>query len=247
MIFSRIALFISHLIGNALLLWLGYRWLGMDESDRPHLLWSVAIVVALVGGTLWLHGMAFAQFSGLRYFRAAARAVRNLMPLFTLALLGIAIYAVLLWTASVYHYPAYVIGSWLTMTLHKPVPSKSVENVFHAVLLFLEWIVVPSLLFPMAAAVTARGWRGLRIQRRSGHTWLYWIATGVLLFCAIWVPVKLFFWVPEIKTFSGQMISFALRVGAGYLLFVFGLLILDFLTSAGNPRDTQLSTAESPY
>ena len=48
-----------HLAGNALLLWLGYYWLGLGESRAATLAWSAAIALVIVAGACWLHGAAF--------------------------------------------------------------------------------------------------------------------------------------------------------------------------------------------
>ena len=57
-------LVIAHLVGNALLLYVGYRWLGMSESDGPHLLASISALLLFVFGALWLHGTALLNSPG---------------------------------------------------------------------------------------------------------------------------------------------------------------------------------------
>jgi len=52
-----------HLAGNALLLWLGYIWLGMGESRSGALVESLAMAVLLVCLTCWLYGASFASVS----------------------------------------------------------------------------------------------------------------------------------------------------------------------------------------
>src|SRR5438552_2499740 len=39
---------VIHLVGNGLLLWLGYYWLGIGESRASALIWSAAVLVAVV-------------------------------------------------------------------------------------------------------------------------------------------------------------------------------------------------------
>src|SRR5262249_35011990 len=53
-----------HLIGNALLLWLGYYWLGLAESRASTLAWSAAVALLILAGACWLHGSAFASVHG---------------------------------------------------------------------------------------------------------------------------------------------------------------------------------------
>ncbi len=90
---SALPLAILHLVGNALILWLGYYWLGLPESDGAHLAWSALVVLAFVLSALWLHGIGFAVFhreAGFTFVSAARRVSANLMPLLVLALIAIA-------------------------------------------------------------------------------------------------------------------------------------------------------------
>jgi putative effector of murein hydrolase LrgA (UPF0299 family) len=51
----------THLIGNALLLWLVYYWLGLGEARASAVAWSAAVALIVVAGASWLHGAAFAR------------------------------------------------------------------------------------------------------------------------------------------------------------------------------------------
>ena len=87
---SALPLWLLHLIGNALLLWFGYYWLGVSESDMAHLLWSALIIVIGVGAALWIHGTAlvfFDRYEQPSFARALRTAGRNLLPLFAVVLI----------------------------------------------------------------------------------------------------------------------------------------------------------------
>lgn len=247
---STTNLAVVHLIGNALLLYLGYRWLGMSESDGLHLLGSIVVFLIFVFGALWLHGTAFAHFDGTAnrsFSRAALRTLRHLAPLFVLGVLAAVIYGMLGWWHDSLQHNAFVIGSYTTMKLRKPVPPSSVERWFHAFIWILRWVVVPVILLPLAAGAAADGWRGIRWRSLvPGRRILYWIEVCALLLCAIWVPLRLVHWIPPLSGFNGQFASLAVRLGTGYLLFVAALLSLEFFTSSGRPRATQIRTASAP-
>ena len=49
-------LILLHLGANALLLWLGYEWLGVGESTRLRLLFSALEALAILALFCWLHG-----------------------------------------------------------------------------------------------------------------------------------------------------------------------------------------------
>src|SRR6185437_1486561 len=74
--------------------------------------------------------------------RASARPLRHLLPLFVLALAAAVIYGLLAWWHDSFQHNAFVIGSYTTMKLRKPVPPSSVERGFHALIWILRWIVV---------------------------------------------------------------------------------------------------------
>lgn len=247
---STSTLGIVHLIGNALLIYLGYRWLGMGESDGPHLLASVAVLLLFVLGALWLHGTAFAHFDrsvNASFGQAAARTLRHLLPLFVLVVAAGVIYGLLAWWHDSFQHNAFVIGSYSTMKLRKPVAPSSVERWFHAFIWILRWIAVPLMLLPLTAGAAVDGWAGIRWRSLvQSRRIVYWIEVCALLLCAIWIPLKLIHWIPQVNSFNGQFASLALRMGLGYLLFVAALLSLEFFTSAGRPRVTQVSTASAP-
>lgn len=80
-------LVLAHLAGNALLLWLGYYWLGLGESRAAAVAWSAAVALFIVAGACWLHGSAYA-----RSFRIA---LRNLPWTVIVAGLALTAYALL--------------------------------------------------------------------------------------------------------------------------------------------------------
>jgi hypothetical protein len=240
---SHAALGLTHVIGNALLLWFGYAWLGMSEANGLHLAGSAAVLLLFGLGALWLHGTALAFFAQTPKtgFAAAARiALRRLPSLFALAIVVVLLYILLSYCYGAFDHSAFVIGSWLTMTLRKPVPPGRVLDCYHALIWILRWIVVPALALPVAARLVSN--TTPRLYRR----WRYWLAAGALLLLAVWVPLKLLDWIPKVQGFGAEAASFVVRIGAGYLLFVAALLALEFLTSAGKPRASQPNTAVSP-
>ncbi len=126
-----------------------------------------------------------------------------------------------------------MIASYATMKLRKPVRPAGVLRAFHALIWILRWFVVPIIIFPLAAGAATLGWRGLGLNFFRRSKWLLYAAeVCALLLCAIWIPLKLVAWVPEIPRFSLQMASFLARIAFGYLLFVAALLSIEFLTSS---------------
>lgn len=247
---SRILLGALHLVGNALLLLLGYYWLGLGESDAAHLALSAAVIVFFALAAIWLHGTAMVLFrrdENLTFAAAAQRTLRHLLPLFILVLVVLLIYVALWRVYYSFGHEAFNIGSYTTMKLRRPVAPNNVLKVFQGFIWFIRWFVVPVLAFPLASEIANEGWSGFRFAafKRSKKI-LFWLEAGVLTVAAVHLPVHLFLWVPTVSSFSLEVVSVIARLGLGYLLFTGCFLALEFLTSSGNPRSTQVSTAVSP-
>lgn len=247
---SAVPLILLHLIGNALLLWFGYYWLGVNESDTAHLFWSVLVLLTSMGAALWIHGTALVFFDRneqLGLAHAMKTAGRNLLPLLMVALLAAVIYGLLAYLYDKFEHNAFLIGSYATMHTRKPVAPAKVLRWYHVFIWILRWLVIPAFLFPLTAAVARSGWSGFRLRSlRRSRNLLYWIEVCLLLLLAIAVPLRLINWVPAFSPFTMQMLSLLSRMGLGYLLFVVALLAIEFLTSGGKPRFNQPNTVPSP-
>lgn len=247
---SRIAIAVSHLIGNALLLFLGYYWLGLGESDALHLAFSAAVVLLFFLGAVWLHGTALVLFKpdeNTRFGAAARRALRNLAPLAVLCVIVLLIYMALSHFYDSFGHKAFQLGSYTTMKLRRPVEPPKVLSAFHGFIWILRWLVVPFLALPIAAAVADLGWKGFSLSAlKRSRKLLFWIQAGVLCLLAIYLPLHLFYWIPQVSSFALETVSVVLRFTLGYFLFTGGLLALEFVTSAGSPRSTQVNTVVSP-
>lgn len=222
----------AHLVGNALLLWLGYYWLGLGETRAATLAWSALVALLLLSLECWLQGATFAYFSDRQRFP-----LRRLPLLMAAVILILAVYWALARWSDYSSWPAFKTASYLTMTLRKPVKPAAVLGVFNVALWLVRWTIVPVLALPIVCGIASR---------RPRRKWWHWIATPVLLVCALWLPLKLMGWTPQAGSFGMQMFSFVVRLLIAYLLFVGAWLVLAFLTSGGSPRATQSSTLASP-
>ena len=237
-----------HLFANALILWLGYYWLGIGESRTSTLAWSALVLIVFAAFVCCAYGAALVYFrdDGGQVANSWRTAVRNLLPLILAAIAVVLIYW-LLERWSVYSSrPAFRIASWLTLTLRTPVRPAAIASIFNVVLWVVRWTALPVALLPVASAVAAVGWQGFRKSSFGVREWLYWIEVPLLLVCLIRLPLWLFYWVPAADGFGMQAASFTVRIFAAYLLFGVSWLVLAFVTSRGKPRPAQSSTADSP-
>ncbi len=238
-----------HAVTNALLLWLGYYWLGLGEGRASTLGWSAFVALVAMLLLCWTYGSALVFFrdnAGRRTGVAWRAALRNLPPLAIAALAVAAVYYLLARWADYSPTPTARVASYLTLTFRKPVKPASILRAFNIVLWLVRWVILPVLLLPMLSEIAGRGWRGFRAFGAFTRKWLFWIEAPLLLLCALALPLKLVTWVPEVGGFGWQSASFVLRAGAAYLFFVTAWLLLAFITSAGKPRFTQDKTAVSP-
>jgi hypothetical protein len=248
MIQSLRLLAMVHFIANAVLLGLGYYWLGLGEARASTLAWSAFVAVAIVCLACWAYASALIYFGQTRHCAVDSwlTALRNLFPLAIAAVAVAVIYYLLARWAAYSPGPASQLASWLTLKLRKPVKPAAVLRYFNVVLWVVRWVIVPVLLLPMLSAIASHGWRGFSGVGALARKWLYWIEAPLLLLCTLALPLKLLGWVPQFSGFGVETLSFFLRAATAYLLFVTAWLALAFVTSGGTPRFTQAKTVDSP-
>jgi hypothetical protein len=209
-----------HLTADAVLLYLSYVWLGVGESSGLRLVGSAAFALLVLALACWLHGGTFVFFrapeGGMQ--AAFAAAAKRIPLLLVAAIVVIALYGLLAMAAVWSAQPAFRLASWLTLTLRTPVKPPVVARVFLAVFWVVRWVVLPVLLVPLASAIAAEGWRGLRrVSWRAPRR--YWLAVPVLLLAGLMLPFVLLRWVPAVNGFGLELASFVVRMLAAYLLF----------------------------
>jgi len=237
-----------HLVGNALLLGLGYYWLGVGEANTSNLVLSFAVILFFLGGAAWLHGMSLAYFRDPRPVGVHAMLLgplRRIAPLFVLLILAVALSFSLRNWQPLGSSQSTMVASYFTMTLQTPVRPASVQQVFDATWWLIQWVLLPILILPLASGVATHGWSGFREFGIKLKSWSYWILVPSLLLCAAWVPPRLITWKPATGSFGVEMTSLMARTGLAYLLFVAACLLLAFVTSRGRPSLSQSSTVAS--
>ncbi len=237
----------AHLLGNALVLWLGYLWLSVAESDTAHLFGSALLILLLVCLAAWLHATALIFFRRQAVppfsLRDCAKvALQHLPAILLLFLLALLLYWGLNVTNAHLENPAFQLASWLTLTLRKPVAPSSVLAVFHGITWLLRWFLLPALIAPVAAAVSIGGFQQFRFAIVKPQLWRSLKIFAALL-GALWLPARLLHWIPAMPSFSAEMASFLLRGSIAYLLFAGCLLLLERITASGTPNFTQRSNS----
>jgi hypothetical protein len=223
--------FVFHLVADALLLWLGYLWLGVAESTRALLLFSALSALGILAVACWFHGATMVFFRkrdepeiGIKdAFRIA---LRHLPGLLAAVVLVLALYGLLAWAAAASGQPAFRLASWLTLKLRTAVKPTTVARIFLGGFWIVRWVVLPVALLPMASGIAARGWRGFgEFTWRRG--WRRWLELPLLLVAGLLLPFVLLSWVPAVSSFTLEVISFSVRALVAYLLFVGALWTLE--------------------
>jgi hypothetical protein len=223
--------FVLHLVADALLLWLGYLWLGVAESTRALLLFSALAALGILALACWFHGatMVFFRKGGgpeIGIKDAFRTALGHLPALVAAAILVLALYGLLAWAATASGQPAFRMASWLTLKLRTAVRPTAVARIFLGGFWIVRWVVLPVALLPMASGIAARGWRGAgEFTWRRG--WRYWLEVPLLLVAGLVLPFVLLSWVPTVSSFTLEVVSFSLRGLVAYLLLVGALWTLE--------------------
>ncbi len=235
---------------NLMLLALVYLWLGIRDARVSQLLATAILGVLIAFIALWLRASAFAYF--------AAGQPPALTPVFRETLCRVAPFAVLVivflfvwWALNSIQAPLHRAAQWtasaLTFRSRKPIRPATVAVVFSWLLWLVEWVIVPILTLPIAAAVANRGWSGLKGgDARRSRNWRFWFEYLIVIAGGFCLPYRLIHYAPTLHNTAAEILSFFVRFGLAYFLLITGLLALAFLSSGGRPRSTQPVTAVSP-
>jgi hypothetical protein len=214
-------LWLMQLIGNALVLWLGFMWLGIGDSGAGQLAETVSFGLLIAAPWLWLQNATFAYFADREAGIAAAfrKGLRTLA-----AFAGIVIaFVVVVWALGLLAGPlargGQATASWLTFHLRKPAKPAWFVRGYLALLWGVRWIVVPVIFLPLLA-----GYRKL-----AGR--VFWLEYLIALVLGFWVPSLLMSWVPHLTGSVTQVMSFMLRFGVAYLLMITSWIAVSFFSA----------------
>ena len=203
-----IRVFLIDAVGHLALFALGYYWLGLPTSSTGNVILSVALVVLMMALVAYL--IAFA-------FNRDARASVGRIPAL-LIWLGVsgAVWAAFAYLLSFTPAVDLWINSALTFATRIPM---QLPSIIRGVLLIGLLMVALRILLPVAVRVAASGSEGLRDWRPVSLSFGYIGAALAWLLIGLWIPWQLFWWIPTITSFAGQMASFVLRAGVAFALF----------------------------
>jgi hypothetical protein len=217
-------LWLIQAVGNLLLFWCAFTWLGLRDSKTTQLVETALFGLLIAIPWLWLQDGTFAYCGdpsqGLwTAFRKGART----LAIFT----GVVIvFALLFWGLGKLEGPLTTAGqrtaSWLTFHLRKPIKPDTWVKVYLALLWSVRWIVLPVLVLPAAAGAAINGARGMWRRPRVVFCLQY---LGALLL-GIYLPTVLMHWHPKLTETTAQVISFALRFGLAYILIITAWLLV---------------------
>ena len=196
-------------VGSVLLFAVAYYWLGLPSASAGHL--AISAILALAGAMLaaYLIALAFNRQLGA----AGSRTPVMLLWLLIAAVVFAALMPVWGWSGAAGNW----LGSALTLGLRTPVKPQAVSTVYDAAITLLAALILMTTLLPAAARAAHTG------SLRDWHpvfSKAYLAASALYLFAGLWLPWTLFWYIPTIASFEGQMASFLLRGALAFGLFV---------------------------
>lgn len=199
-------LFFLDAAANLALFGLIWYWLGIPVARTSQLAATAALALLIALLAAYLFALAFTR----EIKTAFTQTPRYLAWLAALALLA----AVFLYLRSHAEDLGLSIGSWLTYQMRVPIAPERARLVYEWILLLATAIVFFCWLLPIAARPIAQ-WRS---RPSFAPRYLFLVAAYVLL--GLYLPWRLFFWTPELTSYSAQLLSAALRWSAAFTLYV---------------------------
>jgi hypothetical protein len=209
---ATVKIWVLHLLASAVVIASVYEWLTIGDSTALRLVATALFGLLLVVFTVWLHGVVFAHFRepAASVIAAFRNSLRRLPILILVAIVAAASYWLLEWLLGKAYNTSVDIASWLTLHLQKAVHPSLILRIFTWKVRIVEWMIVPTLLLPLAAQT----WKA-RLRE-----WTFWVLCPVLLLLAIYVPWRLMNWVHWHGSLGIEMTSFIVRWLVAWLLFV---------------------------
>ncbi len=209
-----IRVFLIDALGNLALFGLAYYWFGIPASSATNLALSAALLALILALAAYLVALAFNRDP----VASTRRIPVMLIWLAVLALLFAALTPVWGWATPIGNW----LGSALTFGTRTPVKPEWIATLFRLGVLLFGGLVLIAGLFPAAARAattgTLRDWRPVLSLGYIAGAFTYF-------FAGLWLPWTLFWWIPAVQSFEGQMASFLARAGLAFGIFVFAWLV----------------------
>ena len=234
------ALWLAQSVGNAIVLALAWWWLSWPDAHVWQVAASFVAAAVIVFIALWLHCGTLACFAAPEghltfcFRRALAR-----IPAFVIWVL---LCAALIWGL---HWVKSQIPQ-VSVRLAQ-LSGASPRHVYHGanwMALFLQWIVLPAVLLPVAAETSAAGMRGWHVRAlRRLRSGIYWVGFALALIVGVYLPYKLIWWKPHSAALRQELWSFGVRFGVAYLLCVTAWMAFAAVLGRGRKEPTSGLTA----
>ncbi|HEY4355732.1 MAG TPA: hypothetical protein VGN16_08300 [Acidobacteriaceae bacterium] len=206
------------LVGNALLVLLGFAWLHIPDSHIWELIVSVLLGVLIVLGFLWMHATT------IRRTRAPLQFSAKWLSILLLAAWLLVNHVLGAFAEHINNNADGRAGYWNSqLSAHMRVffTYSRLLDWQNDVVVFLIYFLIPALLFPFLVETVACGVKGgawlnaLRCLFRLK----YWVVTVIALAIVHFAGGWILGWHP-LHTVSGELISVAFRVAVVYVIFL---------------------------
>jgi hypothetical protein len=221
-------LWLIQAVGNALLFWAAFTWLGLRDSRNSQLIETALFGLLILIPWLWLQNgtMAYCADRSQGLWAAFRKSLATL-ALFSAV---VVVFAILFWSLGRLQGPLTDAGqrtaSWLTFHLRKPFKPPTWIRTYLAILWGVRWIVLPVLMLPLASGVARDGLRGSRLATSR----IFWLEYLIALLLGFWIPTLLIHWVPALSGTTAQVLSFVVRCGLAYALIITSWIAVAFFS-----------------
>lgn len=239
--FGNFRVWLLQLFGSAVILLAIAGFLRTGETFFQLVLGCLLVLVAVVGW-MTLDGGTFNYYLDQQRNQTSLlkppfiRALKHILPLIIVA----AIFFLLRhWLEHLddYHYsfPGY-LRSELPAWLRRLISEARIQNLYDLFLFFLNWIVVPVLLLPLASLCADKGFRGLIALRVWAEMFLNRLFWGVVILASVLgvvIPLALKDWKldPKTATLTGEEFFLAFRIAIATILILSAWLMVSFTLS----------------
>jgi hypothetical protein len=240
-----VKLWLLNIVANAAVLVAWYYWLLIPDGRGWQVGTSALLAVVVIFSVLWLRAGTLAWFRALEFRKEAGiwRAYRHsvrYVPALAFWVLAFVLVALATWELRAY-VPQFAV--WLRQKLGAGPTSRNLMNDLNWLLLLFVFFVMPAIWLPIGATVSSVGVLPEHLMR-SRRVWkrpLYWIGFALFVAVGVYVPYRIVWWIPDLRTLRQQAWSMGARFLIAYLIGVSAFIAVVWMTGVFTDREDPIA------
>lgn len=241
---ALLKLWLLNFVANAAALATLYFWLTIPDARGWQVAASALIAVAIAGLVLWLRAGTLAWFR-----MADFRREPNIWPAYRHSLrnvpaLGfwVGLFVLVAWTLVGLRQYVPQFAVWIRQQLNAGPSPRNIMNDLNWLLHVIVVVVMPGLWVPIATTVSASGVHPAHLAR-SRRVWkrpAYWLWLCLLLGVGLYIPYRLVWWIPDLRTIHQQAWSMVGRFLLAYIILVTAGMAVIWMAGVYTDREDPL-------